>query len=725
MNLASSWSLPSKILFQIRIKCKRLLPKKRAFAFGEMSTKEKPMIGRIYVINLDRQTDRLNRLEQELKHVLDSAGKELWNLTERHAAVDAIHFSNDPQKDDSVDPIYSLRDQLFVEPQPLTLPTKIELDSPINMSRPEIAVALSHVKVWRKAKARNDEYVLILEDDVWLRPDFAHKLDQAWLEISFQINKISSFDILYLSYKEVKDGAPKTYISNNLFKPERGLWYLSGYVLSRKGAEKLLNLLPCKGPVDLWINQQFKLLDVIAIRRPIILQRKDFGSTNSYSILPSLTKIGAINSERSSLFHIHPNTFPVFAFGTNNSGLSSLAMALAMLGYRCCSDLKNLPESELQTLLNGSSNRIFNAYVNIGSLNSEIITLKELYPTAKFIITKSESESIDNDDLKVVLGLNDLDVIFLHLETKNKWQVICEHLRCAPPVCSFPQITDLGQRELLYEDEVENSLLKCRIPKRDASPWIIERNSKWRGIHTALINQQSAILKNQIHFRERLGFLDPKTWLKRDDTFTDNLALFRPSNIKFHHENGAVLTIQKEALGVREYSAAALTSCDQYLYGRFEAVIKASKAPGVVTGIFLHRDSPRQEIDIEIVGNRTNRLIVNVFYNPGSPGAKFDYGYRGTPSIIDLGFDASEDYHLYSIEWKPNEIKWFVDGRLVHKRVDWDPTPIPNLPMAFHINIWPTRSKELAGHIKSAKLPSSTYIKSIILKANHPEYSYK
>jgi len=140
--------------------------------------------------------------------------------------------------------------------------------------------------------------------------------------------------------------------------------------------------------------------------------------------------------------------------------------------------------------------------------------------------------------------------------------------------------------------------------------------------------------------------------------------------------------------------------------------------PGVVTGFFLHRDSPRQEIDIEMAGKRADRLLVNVFYNPGGEGAKFDYGYRGTPSYIDLGFDASKADHLYAIEWEPCEIRWFVDNRLVHRRVEWQPTPIPNLPMALHVNAWPSRSKELAGRLAIRRLPSTTFVRSIALEAN-------
>ena len=102
------------------------------------------------------------------------------------------------------------------------------------------------------------------------------------------------------------------------------------------------------------------------------------------------------------------------------------------------------------------------------------------------------------------------------------------------------------------------------------------------------------------------------------------MALCRPLNIDFISELGASFSVKRESLGVRKYSAVALTSRSRYLYGKFEATIKASNISGVVTGIFLHRDSPRQEIDIEIAGSRTDRLLVNVFYNPGNEGAKFD-----------------------------------------------------------------------------------------------------
>jgi beta-glucanase (GH16 family) len=145
--------------------------------------------------------------------------------------------------------------------------------------------------------------------------------------------------------------------------------------------------------------------------------------------------------------------------------------------------------------------------------------------------------------------------------------------------------------------------------------------------------------------------------------------------------------------------------------------LQATKVPGVVTGFFLHRDSPRQEIDVEIVGNRPDHLLVNVFYNPGVEGARFDYGYRGAPSSIALGFDASESPHRFAIEWNPCEIRWLVDEQLIHERVNWDPTPIPQLPMTLHVNTWPSRSRALAGRLASRRLPATAVVKSIAVEA--------
>jgi GR25 family glycosyltransferase involved in LPS biosynthesis len=709
--------------FRFWLTLRRFLPRRKCQTFGFQNFGKDSKIEKVYVINLDREPGRWSKMEQVLSHILNSLGEELLSMSERFVAVDANEFSHEPPKDAEIDPFYTLGDQLFVEPQPLVLPTRLELNTPIRMSRAEIAIARSHISVWKQVAASNHKYVLILEDDVWFHSGFARYLDQAWNEVVAGYNMKSSFDVLYLSYLEVKHGAPKTFLSSNIFRPIRGLWHLSGYVLSREGAEKLLRLLPCRGPIDLWINHQFTTLDVRATKRPLISQRRDIRSTNSYSILPTLTTIGAITCEGASLFNIHPIEQPVFAFGTEGSGHSSLAVALSMLGYRCCSDFKDLPALEMERLLEGREDRIFNAYVNIGSLEAKVRKLRIRYPKAKFILTTAKDNTTNSTFHSIEDDLKGADIAILHSEELNRWQDLCEHLRCAPPTCSYPLVKDIGQRLILDRFIESNQVQKCKILRRDNSPWVIVPRGWWQGINTIPTEEGQSKTGMFVRITDCLESLDTRRWFLRSDTFTDNLALFRTSNVEFSSEIGAVLSVKREPLGVRNYSAASLCSRDQYLFGKFEATIQASNVCGVVTGLFLHRNSPRQEIDIEIAGNQPDRLLVNVFYNPGGEGANFNYGYRGAPSYLELGFDASKASHHYAIEWSPCEIRWLVDNNMVHRRAIWDPTPIPHLPMTLHVNSWLSRSTQLAGRINNRRLPATTIVRGISLEANSIIYS--
>lgn len=101
---------------------RKMLPVQTSQAFGAQRTSNGQTIEKIYVINLDREPARWACVKQELGRIRDGFGNDLLSLTERHAAVDARGFSHDPPKDADVDPYYTLADQLFVEPQPQTLP---------------------------------------------------------------------------------------------------------------------------------------------------------------------------------------------------------------------------------------------------------------------------------------------------------------------------------------------------------------------------------------------------------------------------------------------------------------------------------------------------------------------------------------------------------------------------------------------------------------------------
>ncbi len=691
------------------------LPRDQCHAFVPASDSHQSGIGSIFVINLQRRPDRLTGVLGGLKRILDATGRPLSDRAVRYSACDA-QIDPEPLMDhEDIHPYYTLGDQLFVEPQPNALPDAFDLERPIRMSPAECAVAHSHINVWKAIAQSTSPYTLVLEDDVWFERGFGRIVDEAWSEMETSDRARPGFDVLYVSYKEARYGAPKELLSKNVFRPERGLWFLSGYVLSKKGAQALLRNLPCCGPIDLWINHKFRHLDVRALRRSVVQQRSDTPSTNSYSILPSLSRIGVLDYSDTALFHQRPTHSPVFGFVAADAASSSLGMALSMLGYRCCSDLDRIPKCEFDRLLSGRAPRIFDAYINIASLRPHLRQLLRRYPRAKFIVIGEVKGTSNRYSCEALDDLRGADLIRLNGGDANTWRALCEHVRLPPPAAPFPAVAYIGQRKLRATLDAPMACPAKQL-RHDRSPWVAEPHLQWTGI-SASVSEGGESTASRIRFYDDLADFDLARWQVRNDTFPGNLGLFRPNNITAQARGGLMLRVIQEPLGVRNLSAAAISTRGRFLYGRFEAMLQATSVSGLVTGFFLHRNSPRQEIDIEITGNDPTRLLVNVFYNPGAEDAKFDYGYRGTPVAIPLGFDASKAFHKFAIEWDPCELRWFVDGRLIHRRAEWNPTPIPHLPMMLHVNTWPTRSRELAGRLSLRALPASAVVRSIAVNA--------
>jgi GR25 family glycosyltransferase involved in LPS biosynthesis len=671
-------------------------------------------IERIYVINLARHTERWDRMCGELSHLTDNSGRPISALATRFQAVDGRQLSESPSPA-AVTPSYSLADQLFVEPHPV-LDEHFDASSwDVEMTRQEVAIALSHIGVWEMVAASDCAYTLILEDDVYFRRSFCRDLDRAWSELVSERGARPAFDLLYVSYKEAKTGKRAVPVSESIFKPLSGLWQLSGYVLSRRGARELLDALPVRGPVDTWINRQFEAIDVFATRRPIVEQRSDCRSANLYSILPVLSQVGILTREKALLARFCPAPAPVFAFGEQGTGLTALGVALSMLGYRCCSDLTQLPKGESEALFENKPNRVFDAYINIGFFTTDdYIGLARMHSDAQFIICdNADRDALPEGHRRCELqALADelrrtRPVLILRADHADKWQALCSFLGCDYPIDQYPDCTDSGQRPL-SQDGRGSARFAAKDLRRDPSPWIVAPKN-WQGI--ALV-QPTSDSRGELSEHGFAG-LDNSHWMVREDTFPSNLALFTKNNVAMDADRIVRLTIRKEHTAVREFTSAALCSRQRYLYGRFMAEVRAASAPGLITGIFLHRNSPRQEIDIEIIGKDTRKMLVNVFYNPGVEGSRMEYGYRGAPTLIDLGFDASEDFHEYEIEWSEASIRWHVDGRLVYERANWDPTPIPHLPMQFNFNLWHSRSRELAGRLNPRNLPTFADLRAL------------
>jgi len=344
MNTMSFSGFFERMRYRLTLYSRLFDTKRKVNSFADMEMDD--AIQRIYVINLDRKPDRWHQVSRELRRFRGREGTPLSSITRRFSAIDARYLEGEP--DNQILQIYySLADQLLVEPNPRLRVDAKSRAQRIMMTPQEVAVALSHIKVWKLIAASDIPYTLVLEDDVYFRYGFTHRLDEAWLALMGRSPETSIFDLLYLSYKSVGIGLhAEKQTTGPVRRPENGIWWASGYVLSQSGACKLLELLPACGPIDLWLNLQFGKLDILTVRHSIIEQRIDVPSTNSYSIMPVLSQVGVLTREKPLVARTQDLPCPVFAYGAPESGLTALAMALSMLGYSCCSDICELPPQE-------------------------------------------------------------------------------------------------------------------------------------------------------------------------------------------------------------------------------------------------------------------------------------------------------------------------------------------------------------------------------------------
>ena len=140
MNEAKQSGRFSRLLYRSMLATRYLGGRPACKSFGAHQGQD--TIERIYVINLDRHDHRLRDVRRELSSVRDRSGKPLADITRRFSAVDARYYLGPPSVEELA-PYYSLADQLFVDPNPLIVGRAAAETQRIEMTRQEVAVALS------------------------------------------------------------------------------------------------------------------------------------------------------------------------------------------------------------------------------------------------------------------------------------------------------------------------------------------------------------------------------------------------------------------------------------------------------------------------------------------------------------------------------------------------------------------------------------------------------
>ncbi|HEX3968854.1 MAG TPA: glycoside hydrolase family 16 protein [Edaphobacter sp.] len=154
----------------------------------------------------------------------------------------------------------------------------------------------------------------------------------------------------------------------------------------------------------------------------------------------------------------------------------------------------------------------------------------------------------------------------------------------------------------------------------------------------------------------------------------------RSANVRQQNGN-LVITAQKEdftgADGTpRHYTSARINTQNHFSqrYGRFEARIRLPSGKGIWPAFWLLGEDHEAdhwpdcgEIDVlETIGARDT-----MYSTIHGPGYSADKG-PSTKYILPGGQQVDTDFHLYAVEWSPNDIKFFFDNRLIVERTPAD-----------------------------------------------------
>jgi beta-glucanase (GH16 family) len=141
----------------------------------------------------------------------------------------------------------------------------------------------------------------------------------------------------------------------------------------------------------------------------------------------------------------------------------------------------------------------------------------------------------------------------------------------------------------------------------------------------------------------------------------------RPENVRVV-DGKLVIEARREQYENRAYTSARIKTAglNERTYGRYEARMKLPKGQGVWPAFWMLGNDintsgwPRAgEIDImENIGKEPAKVF-GTMHGPGYSGVN---GFSANSSLASGIF--ADDYHVFAVEWEPNEVRWYRDGIL-------------------------------------------------------------
>ena len=183
-------------------------------------------------------------------------------------------------------------------------------------------------------------------------------------------------------------------------------------------------------------------------------------------------------------------------------------------------------------------------------------------------------------------------------------------------------------------------------------------------------------------------------------------------------ENG-MLTIKAENktyMG-RDYVSARLNTMVKgtWKYGRFEIRAKLPNTQGIWPAFWMlpaninYGNWPASgEIDImELIGREPGRVYGTLHYGNPHESQQGNYDLYDSKTFAD-------DFHVFTLEWEPNQFRWYVDGNLFRTINQWfTSAPGRTFPAPFDQPFYLIINLAVGGHWPGSPDSLSTFPQSL------------
>lgn len=209
-------------------------------------------------------------------------------------------------------------------------------------------------------------------------------------------------------------------------------------------------------------------------------------------------------------------------------------------------------------------------------------------------------------------------------------------------------------------------------------------------------------------FRDEFGEgkLSAKRWniLVREQSKHGELQYYVADDV--YIENGSLrLRSRVRDFGSQHYTSGRVDTSGKFapVYGRFEIRAKLPGGKGLWPAHWLYpqnRDWAMERLMAETIASGNEKLIpearpwyteIDIMEFLGhEPGIlygtlhyhSFDGQKKSSSGKLKNETDYTKDFHIYALEWDPDEIRWYVDGALIHSTHDG----IPHAPHYLILN---------------------------------------